>query len=134
MRPISRKPNPENATVEELRVAMEATPNQRSYIRLAVIRSLLLGLNRATVDCHQFGRSDRRVRLWIECFNRGGVDALIAKHRPGRPRKVKLERVRDLLLPVLENPAPAAQVHWTGVRLHGYPTIRRPVSARSRRS
>src|SRR5215510_9239046 len=60
------------------------------------------------------------VRLWIEQFNRGGIDALITKPRPGRPRKVKLERVRDLLVPVLENPAQAGQVHWTGVKVHGY--------------
>jgi transposase len=60
------------------------------------------------------------VRLWIELFNRGGIDALITRPKPGRPRKVKLERVCDLLLPVLENPATAGQVHWTGVKLHGY--------------
>jgi hypothetical protein len=33
---------------------------------------------------------------------------------------VKLERVRDLLVPVLENPAQAGQVPWTGVKFHGY--------------
>ena len=62
------------------------------------------------------------VRLWIELFNRGGIDALITRPRSGRRRKVKLERVRDLLVPVLENPAQAGQVHWTGVKLHGYLT------------
>lgn len=98
---------------------MEAAPNQRSYIRLNAIRSLLLGIPRATV-CQQFCRTDRMVRLWIELFNRGGIDALITRPKPGRPRRVKLERVRDLLLPVLENPATAGQVHWTGVKLHGY--------------
>jgi transposase len=112
-------PNPENATPEELRVAMEAAPNKRSYIRLNAIRSLLLGISRATV-CQQFCRTERMVRLWIEMFNRGGIDALITRVRPGRPRKVKLERVRDLLVPVLENPATAGQVHWTGVKIHGY--------------
>lgn len=112
-------PNPENATLEELRGAMDAAPNKRSYIRLNAIRSLLLGLPRSTV-CQQFCRTDRMVRLWIELFNRGGIDALITKPRPGRKRKVKLERVRDLLVPVLENPAQAGQVHWTGVKLHGY--------------
>lgn len=60
------------------------------------------------------------VRLWIDLFNRGGIDALSTRPKPGRPRKVKLERVRDLLLPVLENPARAGQVHSTGVQLHGY--------------
>jgi transposase len=113
------KPNPENATLEELRVAMEAAPNKRSYIRLNAIRSLLLGMSRASVS-QQFCRTERMLRLWIEQFNRGGIDALITRVRPGRPRKVKLERVRDLLLPVLENPATAGQVHWTGVKIHGY--------------
>jgi len=112
-------PNGENATLDELKVAMDAAPNMRSYIRLTVIRSLLLGITRATI-CQQFCRTDRVVRLWIELFNRGGIDALITRPKPGRPRKVKLERVRDLLVPVLENPAQAGQVHWTGVKLHGY--------------
>jgi transposase len=113
------QPNGENATLEELRVAMEAAPNKRSYVRLNAIRSLLLGVSRAGV-CQQFCRTDRMVRLWIERFNRGGIEGLITKARPGRRRKVKLERVRDLLVPVLENPAQAGQVHWTGVKLHGY--------------
>jgi transposase len=119
LRKPERHPNPENATPDQLRVAMEAAPNKRSYIRLNAIRSLLLGISRAIV-CQQFCRTERVVRLWIEMFNRGGIDALITRTRPGRPRKVKLERVRDLLVPVLENPATAGQVHWTGVKIHGY--------------
>jgi transposase len=112
-------PNPENATPEELRVAMEVAPNKRSHIRLIAIRSLLLGIPRATVG-QMFFRSERMVRLWIELFNRGGIAALITRPKPGRPRKVKLERVHDLLVPVLENPAQAGQIHWTGVKVHGY--------------
>jgi transposase len=119
LRKPERHPNPENATPDQLRVAMEAAPNKRSYIRLNALRSLLLGISRATV-CQQFCRTERMVRLWIEMFNRGGIDALITRARPGRPRKVKLERVRDLLVPVLENPAAAGRVHWTGVKIHGY--------------
>lgn len=34
--------NRENATPEELRVAMDAAPNKRSYIRFAAIRALLM--------------------------------------------------------------------------------------------
>jgi transposase len=113
------QPDAENATAEELAVAMEAAPNRRSYVRLCAIRALLLGQARASV-CLMFNRSDRMMRLWIEQFNRGGIDGLITRCSPGRPRKVKLERVRDLLLPVLENPAQAGQVHWTGVKVHGY--------------
>src|SRR5262245_24343623 len=113
------QPNPENATLDELRVAMDAAPNKRSYVRLCAIRALLLGFSRQQV-CELNDRTDRMVRLWIERFNRGGIDGLITRSRPGRPRKVKLQRVRDLLLPVLENPAQAGQVHWTGVKIHGY--------------
>jgi transposase len=112
-------PNPENATLQELRVAMEAAPNKRSYIRLNAVRSLLLGQDRRRV-CEMFCRTDRMVRLWIEMFNRGGIDSLITKPKPGRPRKVRLQRVRDVLVPGLEDPSQAGQVHWTGVKLHGY--------------
>ncbi len=119
MRSPELHPNAENATSEELRVAMDAAPNKRSYVRLSALRALLLGYSRAQI-CELHDRTDRMVRLWIELFNRGGIDALITRPKPGRPRKVKLERVRDLLLPVLENPAQAGQAHWTGVKLHGY--------------
>lgn len=68
------QPNPENATLDELRVAMDAAPNKRSYVRLNAIRSLLMGIPRATL-CKQFCRTDRMLRLWIEMFNRGGIDA-----------------------------------------------------------
>ena len=59
-------------------MAMEAAPNRRSYIRLTVICSLLMGLERSVV-AKQFCRSDRVVRLWIEMFNTGGIDALTTK-------------------------------------------------------
>jgi transposase len=98
---------------------MEAAPNRRSSIRLNAIRPLLLGVPRKTV-CEIFCRTDRSIRLWIELFNRGGIDALITRVKPGRPRKVKLQRVRDILVPILDNPKEARQVHWTGVKLHGY--------------
>ena len=113
------QPNPENATPEELCVAMEAAPTKRGSLRLNALRLLLLGYTRAQV-CEITNRSDRMVRLWIELFNCGGIDALVPRRSTGRPRKVKLERVRDLLVPVLENPATVGQGHWTAVKLHGY--------------
>ena len=119
MRTPELHPNPENATVAELQVAMDASPTRRAYVRLQAIRGLLLGFTRWQV-CQLCGRTDRAGRLWIELFNRGGIDALRTKRPGGRARKVKLERVRDLLVPVLENPAQAGVVHWTGVKLHGY--------------
>jgi transposase len=113
------EPNAENATEAELLVAMEAAPNKRSYRRLAAIRALLKGYTRGQV-AELFGRSERMVRLWILMFNEGGIDALCSRPRPGRPRRIKLERLRDLLVPVLEEPKKAAQEHWTGVKVHGW--------------
>ena len=89
LRSAELHPNPENATLDELRVAMDAAPNKRSYVRLNAIRSLLMGITGSTL-CDQFCRSDRMVRLWIELFNRGGIDALITKPRPGRRRNAKI--------------------------------------------
>jgi transposase len=119
LRTIEAQPNPENASVEALRAAMEAAPNKRSFVRFTAIRMLLMGIPRASV-CAALFRTDRVVRLWIELFNRGGIDALRTQKSTGRPRKAKLERVKDLLVPVLEDPSKAGQVHWTGVKLHGY--------------
>lgn len=113
------RPEAENATLEELKVAMESSPTRRGFIRLAVIRSLVLGIER-TVVCEQFCRSDRVVRLWITLYNQGGIDALASKPRRGRPRKLCLRKAQDLLVPVLENPQQAGELHWTGVKLHGW--------------
>ena len=119
LRKAEVQPNPENASVEDLRAAMEAAPNRRSFVRMAALGMLLLGVPRPTV-CTTFFRTDRMVRLWIELFNRRGIDGLRTQRSSGRPRKAKLERVRDLLVPVLKEPTQAGQVHWTGVKLHGY--------------
>ena len=78
-----------------------------------------MGLERRVVRA-QFCRTDRVIRLWIEMFNTGGIDALRTKGRAGRGRRVKLERLRDLLVPVLENPREAGELHWTGVKIHGF--------------
>lgn len=121
MRLIECHPNPDNATEAEFRVAMDAAPNKRSSIRLNAIRVLLLGYDRKSV-CEIFARSDRMVRLWIHAFNQSGIEGLISKPRTGRPRKVKLQKIKDLLIPVLEDPSKAGEIHWTGVKIHGFLT------------
>jgi transposase len=112
-------PNGENATLAAVAVAMEAAPNKRSYIRLGAVRLLLKGVSRATV-CEIYQRSDRMLRLWVHRFNQSGIDGLISKPRSGRPRKVNLKRLEDVLLPVLADPQQAGELHWTGVKVHGW--------------
>ncbi len=98
---------------------MEAAPNRRSYVRLAAIRAIYLGVKRESV-CELYNRSDRMLRLWINRFNEGGIDALASRPRSGRPRKVRLQRLQELIIPVLEDPSRAGELHWTGVKLHGW--------------
>jgi transposase len=105
--------------LEQLQAAMESAPNKRSYIRLAAMRCLLRGMSRADV-ADIFCRSDRMVRLWILKYNQGGIDALLTRPAGGRKRKVSLQRLDEVLVPVLKNPAQAAIEHWTGVKVHGW--------------
>ena len=98
---------------------MESAPNKRSYIRLAAMRCLLRGMSRQEV-CEVFCRGDRVMRLWILKYNSGGVDALLSKPAGGRRRKVSLQRLGDILVPVLKDPRQAAVEHWTGVKVHGW--------------
>lgn len=112
-------PCEENATLDELMLAMEGAPNRRSFVRITVVRSLLMGVDRQTL-CSMFGRSDRMIRMWVALYNRGGVDALLTKPRSGRPRRVAFQQLEDFLVPILEEPSKAGEVHWTGVKVHGY--------------
>jgi transposase len=89
------------------------------YVRLGAMRLLLKGMERTAV-CDIYYRSDRMIRLWIILFNTGGIDHLITRPRPGRPRKVTLQRLADLLVPVLAEPQLAGQWHWTGVKIQGW--------------
>lgn len=61
---------------------------------------------------------------WFASGSRCSIPAALTLLRTKRPagggRKVKLQRVRDLLVPVLENPLQAGELHWTGVKIHGY--------------
>ena len=85
-------PNPENATLEEIKIATEGRPNKRSYVRLNAIRSILKGIDRNTV-CQPFYRTACMEHLWRECFGRAGIDGLTTKSNPCRRRNVKLECV-----------------------------------------
>lgn len=119
MRRAENHPNGDNTTSEELKTAMECARRKREYIRLAVIRSLLLGIPRKTVTL-QFSVSTRAVQLWVNCFNEFGVDGLLHKASGGRPRKIELSDLKLKLVPVLENPKLAGEVFWTGKKLHGF--------------
>lgn len=113
-------PNGDNTTAEELSVAMGCAPTQEAYVRLCVIRALLLGNERDVVS-EMFNVSDRRVRLWVHRFNRRGIDGLIeAPAGTGRKRILDAGELAVQLPPLIDDPSLAGEEHWTAVKLHGY--------------
>jgi transposase len=66
-----------------------------------------------------FEATDRSMRTWVAAFNRQGIDGLIDRPRPGRPRAIGAEhedRLRDLIV----RPTQAEITHWTAKKFHGY--------------
>jgi len=112
------RPNPENCTVGELNAAIKAAMTQRSRSRLQAVKALIMGIDYLQV-AELFLTTERSVRTWVAAFNRQGIDGLIDKPRPGRPRAIGTEhedRLRDLIL----RPTQAEITHWTAKKFHGY--------------
>jgi hypothetical protein len=49
-----------------------------------------------------------------------GIDGLVYRPRPGRPRILGGEAVSSTILPVIDDPSLADHTHWTGTKLHGW--------------
>ena len=118
MAPRTIEPNPENASRAELETAAKAARSARENSRMRAIIALIEGLDRASV-ARIFGVEERTVRRWVCQFNRRGIDGLLDKKKPGRPRKIAPGRVEQCRA-VLDDPKSAGRTHWTGVRFHGY--------------
>ena len=111
--------NLENATLEEVRRAMDCTPAKKGFRRLQVLLWLHQGKSRETVaelSCF----SQRHILRLMSAFNLLGIDGLIPGRSSGRPRRLPKAQVREKVVPVLEDPALAGQSHWTIVKLHGW--------------
>lgn len=111
-------PNAENCSMSELEVASGAAATLRSHRRLIAMRALILGISHEQVSV-LFQVSRRTLSNWISRFNARGIDGLIERARPGRPRSIKDER-KDELKELVENPELAGQTHWTAKKFHGY--------------
>jgi transposase len=112
------EPNPENASHAELEMAAKCARSTRESARMRAMVALILGLGRPAV-LHVFGIQERTLQRWIKAFNARGIDGLLDKVKPGRPRKIAPETARACRR-ALERPQEAGRQHWTGVRFHGY--------------
>ena len=60
------------------------------------------------------------MRVWIEMFNAGGIDALTTKGRPGRRRRVKIGTLTRSLSASLGESAPSWRASLDGQKIHGF--------------
>lgn len=112
-------PNAANCSLEELQIAANAAPTQKAFIRLSCMRALLLGKLAKEDLCELYQIKYNTLNGWIRRFNRAGIDGLIDRAHPGRPRKISTDknaRCRKLI----EDPSLAGMTHWTGRKFHGY--------------
>lgn len=98
---------------------MECNPDGKSYRRLTAIHLLLIGVSFEHV-LRNSRRSERCLRLWICRFNSQGIDGLIYRPCAGRPRKLPPSLVKSEILPLIDDPSKADQLHWTAVKLCGW--------------
>ena len=100
-------------------MGLRCVKTQRQANRLLALRALGNGVARETVAA-VFQINERTLCGWIRAFNERGIDGLVDAPRPGRTRILSHESFLAQVVPLLEDPAQVAEVHWTGVKLHGY--------------
>jgi transposase len=114
-------PNGENCSLAELQTAMGTAPTQEAHVRLACMRALLLGRFTKFDVCDLFVVELKSLNNWIHRFNISGIDGLLDKPRPGRPRKIPV-LIQPELANLVSQPATVGVTHWTGKKFHGYLT------------
>jgi transposase len=110
-------PNPENATIEELKLVSRVGSSETAT-RCTAIQMLLAGADRELV-CKALLISNRALRKWINLFNQSGVDGLIAKKRPGRMALISNQQANELAQ-LIDQPQEAKRTFWTAKAFHGY--------------
>lgn len=98
---------------------MDCGPDNKAFRRLNAMHLLLIGTPYHLV-LRNSRVSDRMLRLWICYYNSKGIDGLIYKPQPGRPRKFTKEQIVSDILPVVDDPSLAEQTHWTVTKLCGW--------------
>ena len=98
---------------------MDCGPDHKAFRRLNAMHLLLIGTPYPLV-LRNSRVNERTFRLWISQFNEQGIDGLIYRPIPGRPRKMAPGQVAHEILPVVDDPSLANQTHWTATKLCGW--------------
>ncbi len=111
------EPNPENASIQELKGAGRVGSPETS-VRCTAIQFLLAGTPRDTV-CAALVVTERSLRSWVKAFNDRGVDGLIVQKRPGRTAILRGEQATQFAR-LISDPEQADRTFWTAKAFHGY--------------
>ena len=111
------KPDPENASIEELK-QLSRIGSSETATRCTAIQMLLAGISRELVR-DALLVSNRALRKWINRFNQAGVDGLIVKKRPGRMSIITDQQAPELAQ-LIDEPEKAKREFWTAKAFHGY--------------
>ncbi len=98
---------------------MDCGPDGKAFRRLNAIHLLLLGAPYKVV-LRNSRVNERTFRLWVERFNKQGIDGLIYRPQAGRPRKISVDQVANEILPIVDEPSLADHTHWTVTKLCGW--------------
>jgi len=114
-------PNPENASLADLRAAQHAG-NRETYQRCLVIIMLLTGSTREQV-MKVFDIGESAVKKIVAAFNAYGIDGLIAKKRTGRKPIISKEQ-KEEIIEEFEEPGRAQRTFWTATAFYGHITAK----------
>lgn len=110
-------PNPENATIQELK-GLARVGSCETALRCSAIQMLIVGISREQVS-QALLVTDRALRKWIRLFNRMGVDGLIVRKRPGRTVIFGKEQAEEFSQ-LIDQPQRAGRTFWTAKAFHGF--------------
>ena len=111
------EPNPENATIRDLKETSRIGSNETS-LRCTAIQLLITGVSRNQV-CQALLVTERALRKWIRAFNESGIDGLIVRKRPGRTAIFNGKQAAELTQ-LIEQPEQVKRTFWTAKAFHGY--------------
>lgn len=111
-------PNPENATAADIDAAVKCSVSHQATRRLQAIKALIIGIAYEQVMA-LYNLAERTLRRYVAAFNRQGIDALIDRRHPGRPKIIQAEQA-EYFEKVIEDPSLAEETHWTARKFHGW--------------
>jgi hypothetical protein len=98
---------------------MDCEPDGKAFRRMNATHLLLPGAPYQVV-LRNSRMNQLAFRLWVERFNKLGIDGLICRPHAGRPRKPAPDELANDILPVVDDASLANHTHRTVTRLCGW--------------